>query len=482
MAATGVLPMRPLVLVLTLAAAGMAPVSALAQELPTAVTEITVEPQEAGGAIVVIQADNPVRYDTFRLSAEGPVPPRLVVDIEGASFVPGVLDLPVGDGGVIGIRASQFSSVPPVVRVVIDLDSARPVRILDEVPAAPIRIAIGDIDDLGAQPGETTEVTPEAPDPIDPPQPPTEEVRPEQALHVLSVDPMGFEEGRVSFRVTLDGPAEPVYFAQATPCRFVLDIPGAAPEMTLGRPDGWASVEGWIAPGIKSVRVFEIPEAGKLSTRIVIDADRLMPYDLDRDPTGPHAWIFSVMVDPALSRVVVIDPGHGGKDCGALDDSETFEEADFVLPIALRLRSKLIERGICPILTRTADTTVDLFHRPYIANQVDAELFLSIHLNALDVGSAGGTLTLYTHPSSAAFAETIQAKVAGALGLTDRGIVPMRDLVVTRVAEMPAVLCELLFIDNPAELALLHNPQNQELVAEALADAIEASLESADEG
>lgn len=451
-----------------------------AQELPpVTVTEVAAHPQEAGGVLVTIRATTPARYSTFRLGAMEGLPPRFVVEIEGSVLADGVLNLPVNAGGVVRVRASQFSVVPPVVRVVVDLESAEPIRVLDDSPSSMLRVAIGDIDDPSAGPVPSGGSTADEPPGWGPTQAEfVPEQRPAQALHLISVEPMGFQDGKVSFRLVLDGPSDPVFFAQARPCRLVLDIPGAAPQATLGRPDGWASVEGWVAPPIRSVRIFEIPDGRVLSSRLVIDAERLMPYDLERDRTDPFAWVFSIMIEPVLNRVVVIDPGHGGVDCGALDDSGNLHEADLVLPLALGLRAELISRGICPILTRTANTTVDLYHRPYIANQTDAELFLSIHLNAVAVGRASGSLVLYTHPSSLPFARAVQSELVNALQLPDMGC-RREDLVVTRLAEMPAVLAEVLFIDNPQELALLQNPSTRGRIVEALANGIERALSTA---
>lgn len=474
--------MRVLVLAVWAIVALAMPGVAQVQDPPIAVTNIAATPQHAGGTLVTIRAAEPVRYSTFRLGAMEGYAPRFVVEIEGAKLAEGVLNLPVEAGGVMRVRASQYSVVPPIVRVVVDLDSAGPIRILDESPSGLLRVAIGEIDDPAAipptPPGETTEISPTVPGALSPPEALVPEVRQPQGLHLISVEPMGFEDGKVSFRLVLDGLSDPVFFAQVKPCRLVLDIPKAAPEATLGRPDGWASVEGWIAPGVRSVRVFEIPDGKVLSSRVVIDCERLMPYDLERDRTDPFAWILSIMVEPVLGPVVVIDPGHGGIDCGALDDAKALQEADLVLPLALGLRAELIARGICPVLTRTADTSVDLYHRPYIANQTDADLYLSIHLNAVAVGRASGSLTLYTNPASLPFAKTIQAELVKALGLPDMGC-RREDLVVTRVAEMPAVLAEVLFIDNPSELAMLQNPGVRARVIQGLADGVEKALRDA---
>lgn len=464
---------------------------------PTVVTRVTVQPQQAGGALVTIEALAPVRYSTFRLAPTEELPERLVVDIPDATFAPGYLEQHVGSAGIIGVRASQFTSVPPAARVVLDLLEAGPIRVLTSSPAQVIRIAVGSIDEqpetpvpadqIGAPPGAVEQrppSPPELPGPEDqehtwgvpgaardsgstrgegPPRPCRL-----RAVHVLPGDGEHLE-----LRLDLDGASDPVVFLYGSPAALVLDIPNATPDMTALTPDGIARIAHDPMPGLRWIAVCEVPSPTLTSSRIVVRLDRPVPYDLVPDRRERFAWRLSLRLLPPLRGVVVVDPGHGGRDPGALGALDTVE-ADQNLLIARRLRSELMARGIATILTRTADTTVDLFHRSWAANELEADLFLSIHLNK---GSpdVGGTETFYTSESSKWFAQLIQSAVVRATGLPDRGVKPAR-YVVTRETEMPSALCEVAFIDAAKQALLVQSEGFQQKVAVALADAVERAL------
>ncbi len=83
------------------------------------VSSVTVTPQEAGGCLITIEASDDVYYETFRLAGTLEAPPRLVVAIRDANLLPGILSETVHRGGVLRVRASQFSTLPAVVRVVL---------------------------------------------------------------------------------------------------------------------------------------------------------------------------------------------------------------------------------------------------------------------------------------------------------------------------------------------------------------------------
>lgn len=198
---------------------------------------------------------------------------------------------------------------------------------------------------------------------------------------------------------------------------------------------------------------------------------------------------------------VAIDPGHGGADTGAVGElppgavtglparvdatgAPTIMEKDVNLDIALRLDGYLRARGARTLLTRTVDLAggdrpyagegADLRTRTDIANEAGAELFVSVHNNALS-RTASGTETYHFYYSSASarlMAEDVQRELVAALGLPDRGV-QSAGFYVLRHTVMPAILVEGAFLSNPREALLLADPAVRQRIAEAVGRGVE---------
>lgn len=164
--------------------------------------------------------------------------------------------------------------------------------------------------------------------------------------------------------------------------------------------------------------------------------------------------------------VIVLDPGHGGDDQGAAANGR--DEATFCWAIAQRLAAYLASAGATVNLTRTDDEALDVSERARRANELDADLFISLHLNAHQEATAGGASTFYFGGSSggAALAEKIQERLVD-LGL-DNCRTHARSYSLLKETRMPAVIVEPLFITNPLEADRL----NDEGFVDALARSI----------
>ena len=180
--------------------------------------------------------------------------------------------------------------------------------------------------------------------------------------------------------------------------------------------------------------------------------------------------------------LVVIDAGHGGQDPGA--NKGNVLEKDLNLAIALKLEELLKKNNIRTFMLRQDDTFVGLYDRPYIANALNATLFVSIHHNAVDNTKISGTETLY-YPETkgdpsftgAKFAKLVQEALINKLNSVNRKTIERPGLVVLKYTEMPAVLAEIGFVTNPAELKNLIDPTYQQKAADALSEAIIKALE-----
>ncbi|HEX6850943.1 MAG TPA: N-acetylmuramoyl-L-alanine amidase [Candidatus Polarisedimenticolaceae bacterium] len=282
-------------------------------------------------------------------------------------------------------------------------------------------------------------------------------------------------------------------------------------------------VEGWKAEGDRNLVVLLGPGYRRHES-----FDLKNPARLVLDVEGKRAAVAAVPVAPAAPRragpVVVVDPGHGGVETGALGPSGA-QEKEITLDLARRLATRLERDGVTAVLTRDDDRILGLDDRTAVANHNKAELFVSIHLNAARGKKALGAETYYLatdatddeartlaglenkgyagagstpaptsagetpDPSlelilwdlaqnryleeSARLAEAVQREMNELTGTRDRGVrqAPFRVLM---GATMPAILVEVGFISNPEEEARFKDDAYKDKVVEALARAIGA--------
>ena len=181
---------------------------------------------------------------------------------------------------------------------------------------------------------------------------------------------------------------------------------------------------------------------------------------------------------------IVLDPGHGGSDTGAIGPTGVTEKS-IALRIAKRLKVLLEAEGAEVILTRTEDTEVspkkaqatdveELQARCDIANQNSADIFLSIHLDAFSGPEAHGTTGYYYEMGSAdsrRLADCIKRGVLRRLGTFDRGTKPCA-FYVCRHTDMPAMLLETAFVSNPREEQMMNSEEGVENAAQGIAAGI----------
>lgn len=190
-----------------------------------------------------------------------------------------------------------------------------------------------------------------------------------------------------------------------------------------------------------------------------------------------------------MSKVIVLDPGHGGYDPGAVGPTG-IKEKDVTLTVASKLAEKLRQSGFEVHLTRNSDQTLwdndnDLQMRCDIANRRRATLFISIHCNSADNHAACG-FEVYTTPGQGAsdpLAEAIVQAWAKAFpqmvirkDLADGDSDKEANFYVLRKTDMPAILIELAFISNPDEEKLLADPGFQDRCAQAIVAGVKKYL------
>ncbi len=170
---------------------------------------------------------------------------------------------------------------------------------------------------------------------------------------------------------------------------------------------------------------------------------------------------------------IALDPGHGGSDTGAVSPSG-LEEKEISLNVSLELEERLENLGAEVVMTRNEDIYVSLGERVRIANNSNADIFISIHFNAFNDSSANGTETFWHTRGTAQserLATLIQNQLLDKLGRRNRGV-KQENYYVLRETEMTSALTEPLFITNPTEEQIIMDEANQSLVAQAIEEAI----------
>lgn len=223
----------------------------------------------------------------------------------------------------------------------------------------------------------------------------------------------------------------------------------------------------------------------------------------------------------ATKKKIVIDPGHGGKDCGAIGVAKVCEKV-IVLEVAKYLQAELKKRGYSTYMTRDNDRFIDLIDRTKFANDKGADLFVSIHANSIPVGKKSpsgietyflstnrsqkalkvaeaeniGDIATMNHFSKQTFLHTInnhrliassklaidiQAGMVGSVRTKYKNVIDggVRDgpFWVLAGALMPSVLIEIGYVSHANEGRLLINKDYQKLLALGIADGIEDYLD-----
>lgn len=189
----------------------------------------------------------------------------------------------------------------------------------------------------------------------------------------------------------------------------------------------------------------------------------------------------------ATNMLVIIDPGHGGKDSGAIGFEQghgVIYEKDINLDVATRLAKLLTNAGVKIYSIRTDDTYMGLYERPSMANSMNGDLYVSIHNNSSDSGKPSGVETLYYTKAneseylikSKSMAEIVQANLLTSLGLANRGIASKPELAVLNKTLMPAIIIEGGFLSNYYDLAVMKTDGFRQNYAVAVARSIITAL------
>ncbi len=214
---------------------------------------------------------------------------------------------------------------------------------------------------------------------------------------------------------------------------------------------------------------------------IQVTYDTVFEYETGTE--GSFYYIYPTDPHELYDKIVVIDPGHGGLASPGAEQNG-YKEADIDFQIGKYLFDILSESDIKVYTTRISDVYVGLGKRISLANDLNADMFVSIHCNTngLDyMDSSAGTTVLYndtdTSGLSYALGEVMLDQLSSDLGTRARGVVKGSDIYVLRNAQVPAVLVEVGFMSNQEELNNLVSASYQKRVAQSIYEAIVRAYE-----
>ncbi|HWJ76916.1 MAG TPA: N-acetylmuramoyl-L-alanine amidase [Niallia sp.] len=177
-------------------------------------------------------------------------------------------------------------------------------------------------------------------------------------------------------------------------------------------------------------------------------------------------------VGPLNGQVIILDPGHGGKDPGAIGIN--IIEKELVLDVSLRTKKLLEDAGAIVIMTRSTDVFLELQERAAIANSSNADIFISVHANKFNKVTSG-TETFwygkYQALNSLDLAYSLQDAVVDKLNTRYRRVAE-GNFHVIRETKIPSALLELGFIDNFYDSSILSSSSNRQRAAEGMFNGI----------
>ena len=301
-----------------------------------------------------------------------------------------------------------------------------------------------------------------------------------------------FDASQNRLVLATDESVQPKVRLISDPTRLVIDLPDTLLEKS--------TVEQLVGGAIRAVRVGQFDEQ---TTRLVIELNpgyNLNPQEIQFQKDSSSRWVVQlpqlepvspsfqakplqpstsppkpnignpVVNLPDKSIIVMLDPGHGGEDSGAIG-LEGLQEKDVILPIAERVATILAASGIQPILTRTDDYFVDLAPRVEMAKQNHATLFVSIHANSIDNRPDVNGLETYYYSNGQKLAQTVHNTILREVNLADREV-RQANFYVLRNNPMPAILVEVGFVTGAADEPRLATIDYQDQLAQAIADGI----------
>jgi len=388
------------------------------------------------GARIDVRAPLRVEGALFRIEE----PQRFYVDLPGVTVELEHERTYVNLGSLLRVRWGQFKQRPAIARVVADLREPDDVRWEPDEDGLGGSLIVGDVH--GDEPLIERHVA-----------------------WITGISSRTDDGDTTLVRVELSDPVVFDYDVARRPPRVTVEFPDAAVQM----PVAPLVVDG---PFVQTASLEGSP--GEPGLTLSLQMHQLVHFEVV-ESSDPPAVNLIFKRGRLRDKRVVVDPGHGGRDSGAR--GAHIYEKDVNLDVALQVASRLMAIGAQTVLTRESDVFVDLYDRPELANRIGADLFVSIHCNAMPKPNTGwGTESYYYHAHSKCLGLIMQAALVKALGRRDNGT-RWANFCVIRESDMPAVLVELMYINHDEEESLLQRPEVRTAAAEAIVEGLRQYVE-----
>jgi N-acetylmuramoyl-L-alanine amidase len=346
---------------------------------------------------VYIKTSLPAKYSVKTVTG----PRRLIIDFDGATLGRSGDPIPGDNYWIKSVRMSQFNS--QTVRVVLDM--------------------------IGTQPAF---IVPSRQDPT------LLEIRTAQSLN--AIDWAVTDQGG-ALTISGDGELMETIHKMKNPDKLQIDFDYSQ-----------------LAPGLKTpdarneqVLGLRLQQLGGFKSRVEVDLNNYVGYSV-RYSNDRHKLTIYFNKSPLIGKTIVLDAGHGGPDMGATGRQGT-REKNINLDVTFRLKDLLEEAGARVVLTRNDDIFISLYERSFVANTLNAEMFISVHTNFHPKSEVKG-IEVYYYPGkdegSSLLAKTVDTKMVESTGLNNLGV-KTNDFVVIRETHMPSILVELGFLSNYEE-------------------------------
>lgn len=229
---------------------------------------------------------------------------------------------------------------------------------------------------------------------------------------------------------------------------------------------------------LKSVNIqynYDNPDK-KYSVSVKLGLDNIYSHSLYQD----NEYLYIVLKKPkdVYDKVLVVDAGHGGNDAGTYSSDLKYLEKDLNLAIVLELKKLLDQENIKVYYSRLEDNKLYLKQRVNLANDLDADFFISVHCNSSKNRTAHGAEVLYDQfakegvINSKKLASICLTELVDEIGLRKRDIVDGNSTYIIGHSKVPVALIEVGYMSNNNELSFLVKKENQKLIAKGIYNGI----------
>lgn len=198
--------------------------------------------------------------------------------------------------------------------------------------------------------------------------------------------------------------------------------------------------------------------------------ESIFSYALYQDEQ--YVYIKIARPKDVYEKVVVIDAGHGGEDTGTYAKYGDWDEKDFNLDFTKKIEENWKNEKIKLYFTRPEDKQISLDSRVTMANDLQADIFLSVHCNSTDQGIGNGIEVLYKSNSykneSKKIAESFLKALSEETDLEKRGLINGNSIYIIRNSKMPTVLVEMGFLSDKGDLEYLRDEKNRDKMAKIM--------------